>query len=148
MSVSARGARANGSTSTPWRDNGEWSSVRRDAWPRPSGLDVRAGGRRASQEADEAPLSASVAVDVALRRLDGSVPSEQLHVAQAATAGVDVAGGAGDEGAPTGVGRAPFEAEFPEQSCKPVDHAGGPQITAAGGANDRTRRFAGPQQPL
>jgi len=57
-------------------------------------LDFRAGDWRASQQADQPPLPARVAVDVALGRLNGSVPSEQLHVAQAATAAVDVPSGA------------------------------------------------------
>src|SRR5271165_7530573 len=106
------------------------------------GLDGRAREWRASQQADQPPLPACVAVDVMLGRLNGSVPSEQLHIAQAATRAVDVASGARDERAPAEMRRAPFEAEFAEQRREPVDHARWPQMAAAGGANDRPRTFA------
>jgi hypothetical protein len=43
------------------------------------------------------------------------VPGEQLDVAQATAAAVDVAGGGGDGGSSAGVRRASLEAEFSEQ---------------------------------
>ena len=43
------------------------------------------------------PLSAPVAVDVALSRFYRSVPGEQLDVAQAVAAALDIASGGGDE---------------------------------------------------
>jgi hypothetical protein len=97
-----------------------------------------------SQKADQVPLSARVAVDVALSRLDGSVPGEQLDVAQAATAAVDVSRGGGDEGSSAGVRRASLEAELSEQRRKPVDHAGRAQTAATRGADDRPEGFAYP----
>jgi hypothetical protein len=51
---------------------------------------------------NQSPLRAGVAVDVALRRLDRTMPREQLHVAQAAAGAVDVAGRHRDEAAPSG----------------------------------------------
>jgi hypothetical protein len=42
-------------------------------------------------------LGAGVAVDISLGRLDGSMACEQLHVAQAASRAVNVAGGHGNE---------------------------------------------------
>jgi len=70
-------------------------------------------------------LPAGVAVDVTLGGLDGSVASEQLNVAQAAAAAVDVARGGRDEGSSAGVRRASLEAKlFEHSAAKPVDHAG------------------------
>ena len=57
--------------------------------------------------ANQLPLRAGVAVDVALGRLDGSVACKQLHVAQAAAGAMDIAGGDRDEAAPARMGRAP-----------------------------------------
>jgi len=50
-------------------------------------------GWRAAQEADQPPLPARVVVHVTLGRLDRAVPGEQLHVAQAALAAMDVPSG-------------------------------------------------------
>ena len=52
---------------------------------------------------DQSPLRAGVAIDVAFGSLDGTMPREQLHVAQAAARAMNVAGGDGDEAAPAGV---------------------------------------------
>src|SRR5208337_404832 len=56
-------------------------------------------------ERNQSPLCAGVAIDVALRRFDGTMPRQQLHVAQAAPGAVDVAGGHRDEAAPAGMRR-------------------------------------------
>jgi hypothetical protein len=50
-----------------------------EAWP-PFRLDERAGDSRGSQQADQRPLPAGVTVGVALGRLGGPAPCEQLHV--------------------------------------------------------------------
>jgi hypothetical protein len=50
-----------------------------EAWP-PFRLDERAGDSRGSQQADQRPLLAGVTVGVALGRLGGPLPCEQLHV--------------------------------------------------------------------
>src|SRR5271166_740957 len=57
-----------------------------------------------------------------------------------------VASGAGDERAPAGMRRAPFESEFAEQRRKPIDHARWPQMAAAGGADHRSGRLRGARQ--
>jgi hypothetical protein len=80
------------------------------------------------------PLRSRVAVDVAFGRFDGTVSSEQLHVAQATSRAINVAGGDGDETAPTGLRRAAFEAEF---------NAIGLQVAAAIRANRRTEGLGG-----
>ena len=67
-------------------------------------LDATADRLGVSQQANEPPLPAGVAIDVALGGLDGSVASEQLNVAQAAAATVDVSRRGGDEGPPAGMG--------------------------------------------
>jgi hypothetical protein len=74
------------------------------------------------------------------------VPGEQLDIAQATPAPVDVARGGGDEGSSAGVRRASLEAELSEQRRKPVDHAGRAQIATPSGANDWPGGFAYPQQ--
>jgi hypothetical protein len=99
-----------------------------------------------SQKADQAPLSARVAIDVAFGRLDGSMSREQLDVAQAAAAAVDVPRGGGDEGSSVEVRRASLKAELSEQRREPIDHAGRAQTAATGGADDRPEGFAYPQQ--
>jgi hypothetical protein len=108
--------------------------------------DGRAKPDAPSQQADQSPLAAGVAIDVALSRLDGSVPGQQLDVAQAAAAAVDVARRGGDEGSSAGVRRASLEAELSEQRRKPIDHACRAQTAATGGADDRPGRFAYPQE--
>jgi len=92
------------------------------------------------------PLSARVAVNVALSGVDRSMSREQLDVAQAAAAAMDVARRGGDEGSSAGVRRTPLEAELSEQGCKPVDDACRAQAAATGGADDRPGGFAYPQQ--
>jgi hypothetical protein len=77
---------------------------------------------------NQSPLRAGVAVDVALRRLDRTMPREQLYVTQAATGAVDVAGGDRDEAAPPGMRRAALVAELLEQRDEPIDHAVGLQV--------------------
>ncbi len=52
-------------------------------------------------EPHKLPLRTGVAVDISFGRLDGSVAREKLNVAQAASGTVNVAGGDGDEAAPT-----------------------------------------------
>src|ERR1700683_4622129 len=118
--------------------------------------DGRAKPDAPSQQADQSPLAAGVAIDVALSRLDGSVPGQQLDVAQAAAAAVGVArrgpvwwGVArrgGKKGSPAGVRRASLEAELSEQRRKPIHHACRAQTAATGGADDRPGRFAYPQE--
>src|ERR1700678_1924063 len=109
------------------------------------GLNMRGGEWQALQEGDQAPLSARVAVDVALSRLDGSVSGKQLYITQAAARAVDVARGAGDEGAPARVRRAAFKAEVGKKRGEPIDDACRPQMAPAGRANDWSRRFASTQ---
>jgi hypothetical protein len=53
--------------------------------------------------ADEFPLTAGIAVDVALGRFDRAMTGAQLHVAQAAAGTMDVAGSDRDEAAATGM---------------------------------------------
>jgi hypothetical protein len=61
------------------------------------------GAGASSEQADEASLSARVAVDVSFSRLDRRMSGENLDVAQAAPGLVNVARGPRDEGAPARV---------------------------------------------
>ena len=83
----------------------------------------------------ELSLSAGVAVDVALGRFDGSMACEQLHIAEAASRTMNVAGGDGDETAPTRMRRTASEAEFPKQHHEPIDEAVRLHVRAAIGAD-------------
>ena len=89
-------------------------------------------------EGDEAALGVAVAVDVALRHADGRVAGQQLHIAQRTAGLVHPPGGAGDEGATAGVGRAALEAEAAVGRGEPVADADGRHGGAALGADDGT----------
>src|SRR5450631_4036394 len=76
-------------------------------------------------EPDQLPLPASVAVDVAFRRLDRAMSGKELNVAQTATRPVNVSGGDSNEAASTRVRRASFKTQFGEQKREPIDDAVG-----------------------
>src|SRR5271165_5308363 len=76
------------------------------------------------------------------------MPREQLDVAQAATGTVDVAGGARDEAAPSGMRRAAFVAELLEERHEPVHDAVRLQVRAAIGTDRRPNRLRGARQTL
>src|SRR5271165_5329776 len=86
---------------------------------------------------NQSPLRAGVAVDIALRRLDRTMPREQLDVAQAAAGAVDVAGGEGDEATPAGMRRAALVAQLLEERDEPIHNAVRLQVRAAIGADHR-----------
>src|SRR5208282_4826686 len=96
---------------------------------------------------DQSPLRAGVAIDVALRRFDGAVPREQLHVAQAASRAMNVAGGDGDEATPAGMRRAALEAELLEPGHEPVDHTVRLQVRTPIRADDCPNRLRRDRQP-
>ena len=82
------------------------------------------------------PLSITIAIDVALRRLDGSVTSQQLDVAQRAACLVNRASRSRNESSTPRVRRASFEPKFVISAAEPDNDAHRCHRAAALGSNE------------
>jgi hypothetical protein len=100
------------------------------------GVVVKASGRL--DQRYQPPLSVRIAIDVPLGGLDGTVTSQQLHIAQRTAGLMNGTSGSRNESAPTRMRRASVEAQIAVSTCEPDDDAECRHLTTAFRLDHRT----------